>query len=141
MRLIKHDEYIKELLAREPKFREEYEKWDPAFEIAQMLIEARVIKGLTQARLAEMISTKQQSVARVESGKHLPSLSFLVKIAKALGTFLVVRFGFMEAYKFSYDAKVTHTHTQHDDIEKPIKSRYGTPATLSVWDTRPFATA
>lgn len=85
----------KELLKNE-EFRAEYEKYDLAFEVAKMLFEARMIKGVTQHKLAEMINAKQSGIARVESGRSLPSLSFLEKIAKAFKTTLVVKFGFME---------------------------------------------
>ncbi|PJE67414.1 hypothetical protein COU95_02525 [Candidatus Shapirobacteria bacterium CG10_big_fil_rev_8_21_14_0_10_40_9] len=87
--------FTKKLL-KDPRFRKEYYKRDLAFEIAQMLIEARIIKGITQARLAKMVGTKQPSIARTESGNYLPSLSFLKKIADVLKTYLTVRFGFMD---------------------------------------------
>lgn len=88
-------EFKKELL-NNPEFKKEYEKYDLAFEVGQMLAEARIIKGITQENLAKMINTKQSGVARAERGTTLPSLSFLEKIAKALKTNLIVRFSFME---------------------------------------------
>lgn len=141
MKLIKHETYIKELLEKNARFREEYEKWDPAFEIGQMLVEARVIKGLTQVRLAEMINTKQQSVSRAENGKHIPSLNFLVKIAKALGTYLIVRFGFMETYRVSYKISAAHTDTKEDVRGISEGWLQSEPAFLSLRATRSFATA
>lgn len=86
---------LKKELLKDPEFKKEYYKKDLPFEIAQMLIEARIIKGVTQEKLAKMIETKQPGIARAESGSYLPSLSFLEKIAKAFNTHLVVRFGFM----------------------------------------------
>lgn len=83
-------------LFRKPKYKKEYEKYDLAFEISQMLVEARVIKGITQAKLAEMIKTKQSGIARAENGTILPKLSFLKKIADAFHTYLIVRFVFMD---------------------------------------------
>ena len=91
----------KKLFKTNPEFKKEYYSYDLAFEIGQMLIETRSIKGLTQKKLAEIIKTKQSGIARAENGKSLPSLSFLNKIAKALHTYLVVRFGFMDKYEIS----------------------------------------
>lgn len=47
---------------------------------------ARMSKKLTQKELAGMIGTYQPSIAKLESGKSLPSLGFLNKIAETLGT-------------------------------------------------------
>ncbi len=77
-------------------FKEEYEKFDLAFEIGLLIMKARIRKGLTQEKLAQLIKTKQSSIARAENGSSLPSLSFLVKIAQALKTYLIVNFGFLE---------------------------------------------
>jgi transcriptional regulator with XRE-family HTH domain len=41
-------------------------------------------KGLTQERLAEKASLSLGYIARLEIGRHDPSLSTLVKLAKAL---------------------------------------------------------
>jgi transcriptional regulator with XRE-family HTH domain len=84
-------------MLRSEVFRKEYEKYDLAFEIGQMIVEARIKKGLTQEELASLLHTKQPSIARIENGQNLPSLSFLEKIAKALGTHLLApRFAFLE---------------------------------------------
>lgn len=87
---------FKKKLLRNPQFREEYYKKDLAFEISMMLIEARILKGVTQEKLATMIKTKQSGIARIENGEHLPSLSLLEKIAKAFKTRLIApKFEFM----------------------------------------------
>ncbi|MBI4067535.1 helix-turn-helix transcriptional regulator [Candidatus Gottesmanbacteria bacterium] len=96
-------------LLKDPEFRKEYYNKDLAFEIGQMLIEARIIKGLTQAKLAAMVNTKQSGIARAENGTTLPSLSFLKKIAGALHTYLIVRFGFMEKHVIKTTDKSTNT--------------------------------
>jgi transcriptional regulator with XRE-family HTH domain len=44
-----------------------------------------MLRGLTQAQLAEMVGTRQPSIARLENDSSTPSLSFLSKIAEALG--------------------------------------------------------
>jgi transcriptional regulator with XRE-family HTH domain len=53
---------------------------------------ARMQKGLTQKELAEKVGTKQSSIARLEAGRGCPSISFLNEIAKALDTYLVIKF-------------------------------------------------
>lgn len=41
--------------------------------------------GLTQKQLAALVGTKQSSIARLERGATPPDLSFLGKVAAALG--------------------------------------------------------
>jgi transcriptional regulator with XRE-family HTH domain len=72
-------------------------KNDFRFEVANLITEARFHYKLTQADLAKRMKTKQPSIARVESGGILPSLSFLEKLAESLNTYLIApKFGFME---------------------------------------------
>lgn len=53
-------------------------------EIGCNINEARISKGLTQKQLAKKIHTLQPSIARAERGNSLPSLSFLLRVSKAL---------------------------------------------------------
>jgi len=86
----------KQKLLKTPKFRAEYEKRDLAREIARLIIQVRVIRGITQEKLAKMIKSKQPSIARLENGNSLPSLSFLNKIAKAFNTNVNLTFEFIK---------------------------------------------
>ena len=70
---------------KEEAFRKEYEKLEPEFWLARMLINARVRAGLTQAELARRMHTKQSVIARLEGGKQKPSFSTLEAFAKATG--------------------------------------------------------
>lgn len=79
----------KQLILSNPEVKREYEKPDVAFDIAKNVIKARAVFGINQKKLAELVGTKQPSIARLESGNTLPSLSFLSKIAEALGTRLL----------------------------------------------------
>ncbi len=81
-------QFIDELLT-DPDFREEYFKKDIAFEISEMIIDLRIKFGLTQLELARKVGTHQSSIARLERGSYLPSLSFLLKIARALNIDLI----------------------------------------------------
>jgi transcriptional regulator with XRE-family HTH domain len=76
----------KNRLLRNPEVRREYEAKNLAREIARSVIIARAKAELSQAQLAERVGTKQPSIARIENGESLPSLSFLMKISQALGT-------------------------------------------------------
>lgn len=88
---------VTEYFAKKFTTKDLLDQYDLAYEIAQMVIEARLIKGLTQEELAEKVGTHQSSIARLEAGNTLPSLSFLEKIADSLGTILIApRFGFMK---------------------------------------------
>jgi transcriptional regulator with XRE-family HTH domain len=48
------------------------------------------MRGMTQAELAEMVGTKQPSIARTENGKTEPRISFLRRLAEALGARLEI---------------------------------------------------
>jgi len=67
-------------------FVREYEALEDEFALAAQLIEARARAGLTQAELAERMGTSQSAVARLESGKTLPSVATLEKLAAATGS-------------------------------------------------------
>jgi len=66
---------------KDPDFLAAAEELEPGYQVARL----RVIRGLTQAQLAEMVGTRQPSIARLENGTSAPSLSFLTKVAEALG--------------------------------------------------------
>lgn len=74
----------KKRLMKDPEFRAEYEALEPEYKLASTLIQLRVSKGLTQEELAKRLNTKQASIARLESGSSLPSLSTVKRVAEAL---------------------------------------------------------
>jgi ribosome-binding protein aMBF1 (putative translation factor) len=73
---------------------------DPALQVARAIIEARADAGLSQAQLAKRMSTAPSFIAKLESGRTLPSTTTLVRVARATGTLLrlelVRRSGLME---------------------------------------------
>jgi transcriptional regulator with XRE-family HTH domain len=71
---------------KDPEFEQADKEIEPGYQIARL----RIQRGLTQAQLAEMVGTKQPSIARLEAGDRLPSLSFLEKVATALGARLQI---------------------------------------------------
>jgi len=81
----------KKRLLQDPEFREQYEALDPEYQLAAALIRLRLAKGLTQEELARLLHTKQESIARLESGSSLPSLSMVKKVADALDADLEIK--------------------------------------------------
>lgn len=77
-------------------------KRDFRFEVANLITEVRYHYGLTQDQLAKKMKTHQPSIARMESGSSLPSLSFLERLADSIDTYLVApQFGFMKQENIS----------------------------------------
>lgn len=74
----------KKFLMKDGRFAKEYSALETEYKIAADLIRLRLASGLTQEALAEKINTRQSSIARLESGNSLPSLSMLLKAARAL---------------------------------------------------------
>ena len=72
---------------QDPKFRSAVEELEPAYQITRL----RILRGLTQEELARRLGTRQSSIARLESGRTEPSLSFLRRAVQALGGRLEVR--------------------------------------------------
>ena len=69
---------------RDPRFHAEFDRQEPAFAAAFALASARNRAGLTQKQLAGKLGTSQSHVARIESGRHLPSVRMIERYAKAL---------------------------------------------------------
>lgn len=82
---------VKKKLLKNPKVRAEYERMGPEFALIRSMIEARTKAGLSQDELAERMGTTQSTVARMESGKQLPSLRTLYRYAEATGTRPVIK--------------------------------------------------
>lgn len=79
-----------ELLA-DPRTRVEYDALAAEFEIAHELIAARGRAGLTQGEVAARMGTTQSVVARLESGKRMPSMRTVQRYASAVGARAVMR--------------------------------------------------
>ncbi|MBC8748536.1 MULTISPECIES: helix-turn-helix domain-containing protein [Paraburkholderia] len=82
---------LKKRLLADPKTKAEYDAQSPEFAVARELIAARVRAGLTQEQLAEKMHTTQSTIARMESGRTLPSMRTLSRYADATGSRAVVR--------------------------------------------------
>ncbi len=58
----------------------------PEYAIARAVIKVRPAAGFTQAELAERMGSTQPYVARLESGRVLPTMRPFLRVAKATGT-------------------------------------------------------
>ena len=75
----------KKQLLKDPEFRKALQETALELQIAKSVIETRLSKGLSQQELAKKLKTKQSVISRVENAKTIPSLSFLQRLAGALG--------------------------------------------------------
>ena len=91
MKDITFDEYLKRQL-KKPKFKKEWDKLQPQFEITRELIKARVEKKMSQREIARRAKTTQAVLSRIENMTVSPSIGLLQRIASALGKNLEVRF-------------------------------------------------
>lgn len=82
---------LKARLLADPETRAEYEAQAPEFAIARELIAARARAGLTQEEIAERMQTSQSTIARLESGRAMPSMRTLSRYAEATGSRPVIK--------------------------------------------------
>jgi len=85
-------EDIKREILKDPEVKREYDELEVEYQILSSLISMRDKKKITQKQLAKKMGTTQSALSRFEMGGVNPSLNFLKKIAKALGTKLSIRF-------------------------------------------------
>jgi ribosome-binding protein aMBF1 (putative translation factor) len=86
---------VEEAFARwqkNPKFRRAYGELEEEFALVTEIIKARAKAGLTQEQLAKRMKTSQAVVARLESGRALPSTRTLKRFAKTTGHRLKITF-------------------------------------------------
>ncbi len=81
---------LKADLLRDPEARTEHDALEVEFAVASELIAARARAGLSQAEVATRMGTTQSTIARLESGRTLPSLRTLRRYAAATGSRAVV---------------------------------------------------
>ena len=77
---------------KDPKYVAAYESLEEEFALASALIKARSDADMTQEQVADAMGTTQAVVARLESGKVLPSTRTLERFAKATRTRLRISF-------------------------------------------------
>jgi ribosome-binding protein aMBF1 (putative translation factor) len=77
---------------KDPKFVAAYNALEAEFALASSLIKARSEADMTQEQVAQAMGTTQAVVARLESGKVLPSTRTLERFAKATHSRLRISF-------------------------------------------------
>jgi len=77
-------ETLKEYLLADNDTRKEYEDCALEYEIAYALIVARQEANMTQAEVAKKMNTTQSVIARLEGGKHFPSLQTIHRYSIAV---------------------------------------------------------
>ncbi len=77
---------------KEPSYRKEFAALEEEFALASAMIAARSRAGLTQEQLAKKMKTTQSTIARLESGKSIPSGRTLLNYATATGSRLRIAF-------------------------------------------------
>lgn len=106
-------------------------KGDVVYELSNLITEARLYAGISQAELAKRIGTHQPSIARAEKGEVVPSVEFLYKIAKAIGAELILpRFNFMD------ESRATAMHYLSSNI--PVGS-VPSPVSYFISETPPLS--
>ncbi len=88
---ISWDDIRAEVLA-DPEVKAEYEALEDEYSLATQLIALRATTGLTQREFAQVVGMKQSQLARIESGKQIPKLETLAKLAAAAGYRIEVKF-------------------------------------------------
>lgn len=68
---------------KDPAYAAAYDSLDEEFALASSLIKARTEADMTQEQVARAMGTTQAVVARLESGRAMPSTRTLQRFAKA----------------------------------------------------------
>jgi DNA-binding XRE family transcriptional regulator len=82
---------LKARLLSDPQTQAAYDEQAPEFAIARELMGARIRAGLTQGEVAKRMHTTQSTIARLESGRKMPSMRTLSRYAEATGSRAVIR--------------------------------------------------
>jgi transcriptional regulator with XRE-family HTH domain len=69
-----------------------YDALESEFNFARQVITLRKASGLTQREFADRVGIKQPQLARIESGKQVPKLETLTKLAAGAGYSLEIHF-------------------------------------------------
>lgn len=75
-----------------PAVKAEYDALESEFNLARQVIALRRATGLSQRDFAERLGIKQPQLARIESGKQVPKLETLTKLASGAGYTVEIHF-------------------------------------------------
>lgn len=77
---------------QDPEIAKAYDDLAEKFALAAALIEARSKADMTQEEVAQAMGTTQAVIARLESGRSMPSTRTLQRFAEATGSKLRISF-------------------------------------------------
>jgi transcriptional regulator with XRE-family HTH domain len=77
---------------KEPAYKQAYDAFEAEFSLASALLKARGAAHMTQEDVAKAMGTTQTVIARLESGRSMPSTRTLQRFAKATGMRLRISF-------------------------------------------------
>lgn len=84
-------EYLNEQL-KDPEFKKEWDRLEPAYQAQRALIKARIETKMSQRQLAKKAKTTQAVISRIENMTVSPSINLLQRIAEAFGKKLEISF-------------------------------------------------
>ena len=91
MTKLKLSELKKEWI-KDPEVKQHYHNLKPEFDLAREFIRARVKANMTQIEVAKKMNTTQSVIARLESGKAVPTMKTIDRFARAVGMGFELRF-------------------------------------------------
>ena len=86
-------EYLDEVLAGDPAYREHSYAQILARAFGLAVFKHRTEQGLTQIALGRLLGIPQSQVARIEDGEHTPSLPTMLRVCDRLGLELTLTIG------------------------------------------------
>ena len=81
---------LKEQHQKDPELGRMVEAQLQRMKLAQKIKKIRESAHLTQEQLAELAGTKQPAIARIETGKAIPTIDLLTRVVSALGARLEI---------------------------------------------------
>jgi transcriptional regulator with XRE-family HTH domain len=117
---------------QDPAFVEASRDLEPAYQVTRL----RIMRGLTQKQLADLVGTKQSSIARLESGRTQPTVSFLRRIVHALGGQLFIHIDpssqMVETYNALFIGSRGATIKKDSSEESKYSNTSATDVTLKI---------
>ncbi len=83
LKLGKWEDFAAEQL-KNPAVKKAYDDLELEYKLRELILEARIKKGITQKQLAKKMKTTQSVLSRFESGRANPTLDFIQRLADAL---------------------------------------------------------
>jgi ribosome-binding protein aMBF1 (putative translation factor) len=75
---------------KDPEFKKEWDALEVEFNLIHDILRLRIKHDISQEELARKMKSDQATISRLESGNYNPSIGFLKRLAKALGSKLIV---------------------------------------------------